>query len=228
MFDYNMIKIHNIYSNFYKIFEQKKESNPSFFLFANRKDSIFDNYLKEDASFLNKETISVFFNTAQPIVQSPFIADHPRKWIFFRFLAKNEKYGTFFRDLELLERFDFEKYFFIPDFFDPQYRAKNFFIPTIDHLISKNVDTSKLAHLKLLDPEELFRVKQNYDKRKTPSTGFWIYLYLRGLYPKSNITLVGYSSVIDPAYHDASFEKAYLLSHIQNNLCRSISCFDMT
>lgn len=223
-----MIKIHNMYHNLSKTFELKKESNPNFFLFANRKNSVFDDSLKEDELFHNKETISIFFNTAQPILQSPFIANHSRKWIFFRFLAKNEKYGTFFRDLELLERFDFEKYFFIPDFLDPKYRTKNFFVPTIDHLISKNVDISKLAHLKLFDPPELSAVKQNYNTKKTPSTGFWIYLYLRGLYPKSNITLVGYSSSVDPAYHDASFEKAYLLAHIQNNICRSISCFGVS
>jgi|694.fasta_scaffold104395_5 hypothetical protein len=221
-----MIKIHNICSNFTKIFKTQKENNKNFFLFANRKNSVFDDKLKEDEIFLNSNSISVFFNTAQPIIQSKFIADHPLKWIFYRCLAKNEKYGTFFRDLELLERFYFDRYFFIPDFFDPKYRSKNFFIPTIDYLISKNIDTSKIGHLTLFDPTELSRVKELYDKTKTPSTGFWIYLYLRGLYPKSIITLVGYNSVIDPIYHDASFEKAYLLSHIQNKLCRSISCFD--
>lgn len=223
-----MIKIHNICTKFTKILSKTKTHPINFFLFANRKNSVFDNELKEDALFLDNNTISVFFNTAQPIVQSQFIAEHPRKWIFFRCLAKNEKYGTFFRDLELLERFYFDKYFFIPDFFDPRYRSKNFFIPTIDYLISKNIDTSKLAHLTLFDPSELMQVKKFYDKTKTPSTGFWIYLYLKGLYPKSNITLVGYNSVIDPSYHDASFERAYLLSHIENKLCDSISCFDMT
>lgn len=134
----------------------------------------------------------------------------------------------FFRDLDLLSRFNFQKYFFIPDFLDPKYRSKNFFIPTIDYLISRNIDTINLSHLSLFDPSELINVKKYYDKTKTPSTGFWIYLYLRGLYPKSTITLVGYNSVVDPMYHDASFEKAYLLAHIQNNLCRSISCFSDT
>ena len=64
-----------------------------------------------------------------------------------------------------------------------------------------------------------------YAQKKTPSTGFWIYLYLRGLYPKAKFTLVGYSSDISPDYHDPSFEKAYILSHINNNLCNAISCF---
>jgi hypothetical protein len=176
--------------------------------------------LKEDSLYIGNKSVSVFFNTAQPIIQSSFISEHARKWIFFRCLARNEKYGNFFRDLDLLGSHHFEKFFFIPDFLHPQYRNKNFVVPTIDYLVSKQIDISNLSHLSLFDGEELSLVKKNYDPKKTLSSGFWIYLYLRGLYPTATFTLVGYNSVIDPAFHDPSFEKAYILCHLQNKLCR--------
>ena len=220
--------IHNSLWNLLKYKRSLPKKNPNFFLFANCKDIIFDNYLKDNKSF-NEDSIVVLFNTAQPLRQSEIIAKHPKKWIFFRYLADHSAYGTYFRDLNLLSEFFFEKYFFIPDFFDTKYRRRllvnNFFIPTIDYLISKNIDLSNLNHFSIFDPDELKIVKLHYEKGKTPSTGFWVYLYLKNLYPNSDFTLVGYTSTINPKYHDPSFEKGYLLSDINNNLCQSLGCF---
>lgn len=219
-----MINIHNIIYNLHG--KSAKKEDKHFFLFANRKDSIFDTFLEDNIDFNNSDkSICIFFNTAQAIIQSEYVANHAHKWIFFRCLAKNDKYGTFFRDLNLLSNFIFDRFYFLPDIIDPKYRNKNLFTPTIDELLSKNVDLKNLHHLTLFEPEELKIVKKMYTQKKTPSTGFWIYLYLRGLYPKSKFTLVGYSSDISQDYHDPSFEKAYLLSHINNNLCSTISCF---
>lgn len=222
-----MINIHNIIDNISKLYDKShKKEDKHFFLFANRKNSKFDTFLEENEDFNNSEkSVCIFFNTAQAVIQSDYISNHKHKWIFFRCLAKNDKYGTFFRDLNVLKDFSFDKFFFLPDIIDPKYRQKNLFIPTIDELISKNIDLKNLTHLTLFEPEELKIVKKMYAQKKTPSTGFWIYLYLRGLNPKAKFTLVGYSSDISTDYHDPSFEKAYILSHINNNLCNAISCF---
>ena len=140
----------------------------------------------------------------------------------------HEQYGTFFRDLSLLQTHSFDKFFFIPDILDPQYRSKNFLIPTIDHLISNNIDISNLSHFSLFDQDEISNVKKYYPKNSkkagTMSSGFWVYLYLKGIYKNASFNIVNYSFKSDEKYHNPLFERAYFLAEIFSKRCNAIDC----
>lgn len=219
--------------NMFNIFVKPKNVK-HFFLFANSDHSEnIQQFLMQSQEFHSIYSTSILFNAGLPLDYYPAVANHGCKWIFFRMMGNTQNYSNIFRDLSLLKKYQFDKFFFIPDFLDPSTRAANryrkpFYYPTMDYLVSNNIDTSHLSHIGLFDPDILAKTKQLYTTNKTLSSGLWIYLYLKGKYPNSTFTLLGYSSDLNEQYHDSSFEKAFLLSQILTNQCNSVSCFDRT
>lgn len=211
------------------IFNYKKENIKKyhFFLFANRpKNNNLNEILSNNKNYHKSNAISVFFNTAEPLKYCSEAIKSKEKWIFFRLLAMNEKYGNFFRDLDLLNIYYFSKFFFIPDMLDPQFRNKNFMFPTIDYLLSKNIDIKNLHHFGLFDSDKLKYIKKHYpknpDNKGTMSSGLWVYLYLKGEYPESDFTLVDYTFNIDPKYHSPGFEQGFFCNEIFSGHCDTI------
>lgn len=211
-----------------ELFKLKSVPYRHFFLFANNrtKDSDVETLLWSNPDFLSTQSICILFNTACVLDQYPVVQQHKSKWIFFRLLAMHEKYGTHFRDLDLLAKYKFDKFYFLPDMLDPVYQNKYFMKPTIDYLLSKNIDIGRLSHLNLIDNTEISLIKSTYPKNEdnigTMSTGLWVYLYLKYTYPKSIITLVNYTMNISEDYHSANFEKGFLLSEIMSGRCNYI------
>jgi hypothetical protein len=214
--------------------KKKNRDQSHFFLFANREyNKSIEHLLLDDPYFLHSQSISVFFNTGKPIQHYPIVQSHNNKWIFFRLLAKNHEYNTYFRDLKLLLNYDFQKYFFIPDLIDPNYKDKNYTDVTTEYLLKNNIDLKNLGHLSLFDSEELSKIKNNYpnksdeqNKKLTMTSGFWVYLYLRNHYPDASFTLVDYGLNFSSNYHSPNFEKGYILSDILNKRCRYLG-FDI-
>lgn len=210
----------------------KKRNSQHFFLFANsNKCENIHKYLLSDHNFNSDNSVVVLFNMGLPLTHYQSVADHPHKWIFFRMLGNPQNNGSIFRDLSLLNTYRFDKFFFIPDFLDPNTRVRlryrqPFYNSTIDYLVDHHIDIDRLSHIGLFDPDILAATKKLYTENKTISSGLWIYLYLKGKYPKSTFTLLGYSAEISEQYHDPSFEKAFLLSQILSNQCDCLSCFN--
>jgi hypothetical protein len=214
------------------IFKLPKLQKPQkhFFLFANReKNDKTEIALYKDISFLDENSICIIFNTGEPLQHYPVVRSHPNKWLFFRLLSKDKKYGYFFRNLDLLSDYVFQKYFFIPDILDPEFRSGNFLIPTIDYLISKKIDLTNLSHFSLFSSGILTEVKNRYPKNSknvgTMSSGLWTYLYLKGQYPDAIFTIVDYTGDIDQEYHNAFFEKGFWTSEILSGRCHTIESF---
>jgi len=209
------------------IFNSKTNDMKHFYLFANRKDNTrLDKLLDNCDDYASENSISVFFNTAEPLKCSKIVNESKHKWIFFRILAMDKKYGHFFRDLDLLKSYYFDKYFFIPDLLDPKYRKKNFVVPTIEYLVSNNIDTSNLNHFSLFDSNEFIQIKKFYSSSNvniTMSSGLWVYLYLKYKYPKSIFTLVDYTFNINSTYHSPEFEKGFFISEIMSGRCALIN-----
>lgn len=196
------------------------ESLNNIFIFANNLEKeIDDTYFLNFRNFLSKNNTLVFMNTAVPLVKSNYLANHDNKWIFFRIMARYKKYGSFFKDMDLLKKFQFTKYFFIPEPFDKKWQSLNFFIPTMNELCDKNIDVNNFCHMSLFDGPELSMVKKIYPKNKTMSSGLWIYLYLKYHYNDSRFYLVNFTSKIDPKFHSSEFESAYLCSEYMNDAC---------
>jgi hypothetical protein len=208
------------------IFNLKTNHPKHFYLFANRKDcSNIDKVLKNCSDYASENSISIFFNTAEPLKFSKIARESKHKWIFFRLLAMDKKYGYFFRDLDLLKNYCFDRYFFIPDLLDPKYKKKNFLVPTIDYLLANNIDITKLNHFSLFDSKEFITVKKCYpnnNENVTMSSGLWIYLYLKYKYPGSIFTLLDYTFNISTKYHSPEFEKGFFMSEIVANRCELI------
>lgn len=209
------------------IFSLKTNNQIHFYLFANRKDNTnLDKVLSGCDDYASENSISVFFNTAEPLKCSKIASESKHKWIFFRLLAMDKKYGHFFRDLDLLKSYHFDKFFFIPDLLDPKYRKKNFLVPTIDYLVSNNIDISNLNHFSLFDSDEFIQIKKFYSNDNTNvtmSSGLWIYIYLKYKYPGSIFTLIDYTFNISPTYHSPEFERGFFISEIISNRCSLIN-----
>ena len=209
---------------------QLEETPKHFFLFANReKNDKTEIALYKNRSFQDIRSVCIIFNTGSSLTHYPIIKSHPNKWLFFRLLSKDKKYGYFFRNLDLLSEYVFQKYFFIPDILDPEFRSKNFLIPTIDYLISKKIDLTNLSHFSIFSSEILTEAKKRYPKNSkglgTMSSGLWVYLYLRGQYPNAEFTIVDYTGDIDREYHNAFFEKGFWTSEILSGRCHAIESF---
>lgn len=209
---------------------QLEETPKHFFLFANReKNNKTEIALYRNNSFLDENSICIIFNTGKPLKHYPVVGSHPNKWLFFRLLSNDKKYGHFFRNLDLLSEYVFQKYFFIPDILDPEFRSKNFLIPTIDYLISKKIDLTNLSHFSIFSSEILTEAKRIYPKNNkslgTMSSGLWVYLYLRGQYPNAEFTIIDYTADIDQKYHNVFFEKGFWASEILSGRCHTIESF---
>jgi hypothetical protein len=209
---------------------QLEETPSHFFLFANReKNNKTEIALSKHRDFHSHDSVCIIFNTGNSLTNYSIVKSHPNKWLFFRLLSKDKKYGHFFRNLDLLSEYIFQKYFFIPDILDPEFRSGNFLIPTIDYLISKNIDLTNLCHFSIFSSEILTGVKKRYPKNSkglgTMSSGLWVYLYLRGQYPKARFTIVDYTGDIDREYHNAFFEKGFWASEILSGRCHAIESF---
>lgn len=203
----------------------KRQPKQHFFLFANNtiKDERIEKMLWSSSDFLSKQSICILFNTACALEQYPVVQKHQQKWIFFRLLAMHQKYGTHFRDLDVLNRYIFTKFYFLPDMLDPKYHDKYFMKPTMEYLLNSNIDISRLCHLNLIDHPAIRTIKNIYPKNSnsvgTMSTGMWVYLYLRYAYPSAMITLVNYTMDIGADYHSSAFERGFLFSEIISGRC---------
>jgi hypothetical protein len=209
---------------------QLKETPSHFFLFANKeKNNRTEIALYKEKDFHDHGSVCIIFNTGSSLNNYSSVRCHPNKWLFFRLLSLDKRYGHFFRNLDLLSEYVFQKYFFIPDILDPEFRHGNFLIPTIDYLVSKNIDLTNLNHFSLFPSEILTGVKKKYPKNNkglgTMSSGLWVYLYLRGQYPKAKFTIIDYTVDINQEYHNVFFEKGFWISEILSGRCNHIECF---
>jgi hypothetical protein len=209
----------------------KLEETPyHFFLFANtERNEKTEIALREDKGFKENKSICIIFNTGNPLKHYPIVEAHPNKWLFFRLISKGKNNGYFFRDLNLLSKNFFQKFFFIPDILDPEFRSGNFLIATVDYLISQKIDIKNLCHFSLFDPKILSETKKRYPKNSnnlgTMSSGLWIYIYLRGQYPDAKFTIVDFTATVDDDYHNSFFEKGFWTSEILSGRCSQIESF---
>lgn len=218
-------KITTRYRNF--LFQETQKIEPKFYLVANNTEINNYEFLK-DTGFYDVNSTCILFNSAYPLTITSDIQNHSNKWIFFRSLSSIRE-NIFYRDLSLLEKFHFERYYFIPDIFDyAKYKNRDYFLSTVTQLHDKNISLSRIHHMDIFESHE-FRTVKKYCKNinKTISSGLWIYLYIKNKYPSSHITLVGYSANINTQFHDSSFEYGYLLSEILNNRCSHIKCLGL-
>lgn len=190
---------------------------PEFYIFANN-----DNINYKPIHICGRNPILVFFNDATPLTQSTKF-DGYNKWIFFRATKIKDKPGFVFKDLSILDRLSFRKFFFIPDLLDDNFNNIEYrkeaekFISSANCIENLRHLPKKFARANTLD----YISKQNINL----SSGFIAYIYIKQKYPQSKITLVGFSSDVDTEKHNANFEKGFFISEILNNQCETIECF---
>lgn len=197
-----------------------------FFLFANTEYSKnTEKQLWESSAFLSKKSICILFNLAKPLDYYSIVQKHANKWIFFRLLADNTN-NTYYRNLDLLNLYDFQKFFLIPDICDAIYFGpkKQAILETISYIKQKNIDITKMNHMdinnKVLESvKSLYPIKEN---KGTMSSGLWTYLYLKTKYPLSRFTLIDYALNMQSDYHNSLFEQGFILSEILSNQCEYI------
>ena len=218
---------------------QTKETLKHFYLFANNhnNNNLISSKLTDE--YLSEDSIAVYFNRGIPLNECQKVKQQKNRWIFFRCMGNKQYYGSHFANLDILKKYHFDKYYFIPDVIDYKYftyrkskfntekKISPYSIETIEYLYKNNIDIKNLSHLSIFEGEEMRHLKNTYPKISQRignlSSGLWIYIYLKSQYPGSNFTLVNYSAEITPKYHSPEFEKGYLLSEILNNpKCHSV------
>lgn len=217
---------------------QTKKTFKHFYLFANNKNNnnLISSKLTDD--YLSEDSIAIYFNRGIPLKECEKAKQQKNRWIFFRCMGNKQYYGNHFANLDILKKYHFDKYYFIPDIidhrystykrrFDTQINNSPYSIETMDYLYKNDIDIKNLNHLSIFEGDEMKHIKKTYpnisQKIGNLSSGLWIYIYLKSQYPQSNFTLVNYSAEITPKYHSPEFEKGYLLSEILNNpKCHSI------
>jgi len=205
-----------------------------FFIFANKRsyNKYLDDFLVSHKDIGN--SIFIFFNKAEPLKHSAVSRKHPNKWIFFRSLSTNGRY-MMFRDLNLLNLFDFKGIFTVPDILDKNIYKNNLAIDFIDFLEKNNIDGSLIRHIgsEKFQPTEYFQLMKRislkkikyYHKNKCLSSGLWIYLYIKNKYPRYPITLIGFTGDVDPSIHEPIVEKNYIIGeHLWNKNCELFDC----
>jgi len=184
-----------------------------FFIFANRlknKYGDLDNFLLHHPDYNN--AVYILLNTAEPLSFSSVI-EFPKKWIFFRVLSDTSnirKRTLIFRDLTLLQKYDFEQFGALPDQDEP-YQV------FLDRIKELNIDNTRLYPYRLSFNQEHFHLvhKLNFNvkpwaKQKTLSSGLWLYIHLKERYPLSSFTFVGFNGNIGSQFHNPSAEQQYL------------------
>lgn len=210
-----------LYYNFNKL------DTSHFFIFANTEYSEnTEKKLWQSPIFLSQKSICILFNLAKPLSHYSIVEKHANKWIFFRLLANNEN-NTYFRNLDLLTLYNFQKFFFIPDIYESIYFGpkKEAMLETLTYIKEKNIDITKMNHMDINDHSMLSSLKRYYpriDGKGTMSSGLWVYLYLKTKYPSAKITLVDYAMTMESIYHNSLFEQGFLVSEILNNQCEYI------
>lgn len=203
----------------------KKE--PHFFIFANRdsyKDDL-DHFLMNHKDIDN--SIFVFFNNGEPFKHSVIAQNHENKWIFFRSLKKGHNQLAF-RDLSLLEQYNFTKIFTIPDVLTEQMLSKEITKDFLLFIDEHNIDPKTISHIGSTkrQSQTYHDLNQRINRRKKPyhdnkflSSGTWIYIYIRQNYPNSKITLLGFNSKIDSVVHDPGVERQFLIFESVQRRC---------
>lgn len=219
------------------VFKENKEtevvkSHPHFFIFANKQSYSrgLEDYLTTHKEIDN--SIFVFFNMGEPFKHSEIARSHKRKWIFFRSIRKSGNQFDY-RNLELLKEYDFEKIFVIPDILTTKNISSQPTKRFIEFIEANNINAKAISHIgpDSQQPKDYHELNErlNRDKKKPYyqdkflSSGTWIYIYLRAAYPESGITLIGFTSRIDPVIHEPSVERKFL---ILESLERKCDMFD--
>lgn len=208
-------------------YRSNKLDSSHFFIFANTEYSeSTEKKLWKSSAFLSQQSICVLFNLAKPLNYYDIVNKHTNKWIFFRLLA-NKDNDINFRNLDLIDLYDFKKFFLIPDIYDPIYFGpkKQAMLDTLSYIKEKRIDITKMNHMDINDNKALSSLKDHYpltDNKGTMSSGLWVYIYLRTKYPLSRITLIDYALNMNSIYHNSVFEQGFMLSEILNKRCEYI------
>ena len=183
-----------------------------FFIFANRYQNRYgdlDKFLYSHPDY-NEQSVFVLFNLGLPLQSFESVRQFQRKWIWFRAL-NNGNSNYIYRDLQLLHKFNFERFYHYND--DTEH-CHIFY----DLIEQKQLDISKLHHCgkayneHILLLHRLSSQTKIYRPSKKPSTGLWVYIYLKNKYPNAKFTLIGFNADISPRSHSARLERQYLLT----------------
>ena len=202
-----------------------------FFIFANRYQYRYgdlDDFLYSHPDY-NEQSIFVLFNLGLPLQWFESVSSFKRKWICFRLLNKGGHRGGYtYRNLELLNDFNFERFYYLHDsltFCDVFFRL----------LEEYNIDISNLRHFGSMSKEhhllndKLKQLKKPYCTPQKISTGLWTYIYLKDRYPDSQFTLIGFNADISPQSHSPNTEQQYLLREMYfNKNLETFRCIDTT
>ena len=188
-----------------------------FFIFANRYQHRYgdlDDFLYSHPDY-NEQSVFVLFNLGLPLQWFKSVREFERKWIWFRALSKG--YGDYtYRDLQLVNKFNFERFY---HYHDHTEHCHTFY----DLIKVAQLDISKLHHCSKEYKEHhsfynsLNNGMKQYRTSKKPSTGLWVYIYLKNKYPNAKFTLIGFNADISPRSHSAKIERQYLLTEIMFN-----------
>lgn len=211
------------------------------FIFANNRQTDYkdlDKFLYYHPDYNSNQSVCVFFNEATKwSLKQKSAMKAKRKWLIVR-PAQSNKYRDKppeFLGLEAVDKINFERFYICPELITSRYNRTELLSSLYEYFEKNNIDIRRWRHFKYsFNGEHIeFEDKLNEhiapawrdhpkcfeatgERRRTPTTGLWFYIYLKNEYPDVKLTLLYFTSETSTSHGDDE-ERAYFLNEIKTN-----------